>query len=236
MAYQVLDNSNFNSFVAGQYDGTGPIATELQTYFAGVSSVSVNTTLDLTANVNILTPVSVTGDVEIAVPTTSGEALQLVVDHGPFPLSEDFDVSGTGSIAAFLTAPQVDFSLTGSGNDTVIAGGGNDTIDAGGGSEATSTATGNLDVFTGSGDENVAGGNGNDTFNINFVPGFDMGTTNFIQIQAGNSGNNVANFNDHASDATISTVAGVTTVDFTSGTNNGQEVTLQNVQTVNFLP
>jgi len=41
-------------------------------------------------------------------------------------------------------------------------------------------------------------------------------------------------FNDQISDASISTVAGVTTVDFTSGANAGQVDTLTNVQAVAF--
>ena len=119
MSYQVLSNSGFNDFISGQYDGSGPIATAIEAHFAGFSSISVNTTLDLTANVNILTP-DVNG--EIAVATTDPEALELVVDHGPFPATEDFDVSGTESIGVVLTAPSVDFSLTASDGDFVFAG------------------------------------------------------------------------------------------------------------------
>jgi len=231
MSYQVLNNSGYNDFVAGQYDGTGPIATELQAYFAGVSSVSVNTTFDTTANVNILTA---DGSGEIAVTTTSPEALQLVVDHGA-PASEDFDVFGTGSIAAFLTSPnQVDFSLTGSGNDTILAGAGTDTMDASGATDSNNAATGNLDFFTGTGNETVDGGTGNDTFNINYIPQFENGTTNTISI-TGHAGD-VANFNDHLSDATVITSAGVTTVDFTTGANAGQDVTISDTVTLNFLP
>jgi len=232
MSYQVLNNSGYNDFVAGQYDGTGPIATELQAFFAGVSSVSVNTTFDTTANVNILTA---DGSGEIAVPTTSPEALQLVVDHGTFPATEDFDVSGNGSIAAFLTDPgNVDFSLTGSGNDTIIAGSGTDTIDGSGATDAINAATGNDTYYTGSGNETVTGGNGNDTFNVNYVPGFDSGA-NTLSITGG-TGTNVANFNDNSTDATIAHPnATTTTVDFTAGQNAGQSITLSDVQTLNFL-
>jgi Ca2+-binding RTX toxin-like protein len=147
---------------------------------------------------------------------------------------------------ANLTTGNVDHTVTGSGNDVVYGGTGSDTVDASGstgnvtlfagtGSENLIGGSGNDTYFTSTGNDTVTGGSGNDTFNVNYIPGFDTGTTNTIGITGGDSGANVANFNDNMSDATISAAAGVTTVDFTAGTNAGQVDTTTNVQTLNFL-
>jgi hypothetical protein len=125
----------------------------------------------------------------------------------------------------------VDFTLTGSpdpffGGDGIYAGAGNDTIDSSAGSGSV--------YFTGSGNDTVTG---SDLIVwVNYTPGFDKGTTNTINIiGAGASDTNQVGFNDNATDATINTVAGVTSIDFTAGANAGQVITTTDVHTLAFL-
>jgi hypothetical protein len=228
MAYAVDNAQQLNDFLAGQFGAGAQITNEINTYFTdlGRFPVSVDTAQGTGANLEILSPSDVT--------TTAGAPLEFMAEVNQTLSVADIDVSGTGSIGVMLTdANGVDFSLTGSGNDTIFGGDGIDTIDASGATDGVSASTGNNTYYTGNNDETVHGGNGNETFNINFIPGLDTGTTNTIAITGG-AGTNVANFNDHLSDANVSTTSGVTTVDFISGPNSGQDVTLTNVQNVNF--
>ena len=244
MAYAVDNAQQFNDFLVAQY-GFSATQNEINSFFtsggfppSGVSVDTAQVSLGVPngANLEVLTAGGANGATdEIHVATTSGEALQFVVDQGPFPGSEDFDVTGNGNIGVMLTAPTVDFSLSGSGSDTVFAGTGTDTIDAGNTTGDNAEASiGNNTFFTGSGNETVQGGNGNDTFNVNYITGEDHGT-NILSITGGNSGNNVANFNDNMSDAQITQLGGVTTISFETGANQEQDITISNVQTLNFL-
>jgi len=145
---------------------------------------------------------------------------------------------------ANLTIGNMDLTLTGSGNGVVYGSTGSDTIDASGstgnvtmfagtGSDTLTGGSGNDTFFTSTGNDTVTGGSGNDNFFVNYIPGFENGT-NQISITGG-SGDNVAHFNDSATDATINNVAGVTTIDFTAGANAGQDITTSNVQSLVFL-
>jgi hypothetical protein len=231
MAY--VDNAQqFNDFLVAQY-GSGPAVNEIEhdiALFFGPPPFSVDTAQGTGANMEFLSPVSN----EISVTTTNPEPLQFVADQNSSAATEDFDVSGTGAIGVILTAPNVDFSLTGSATNVLIfAGTGNDTIDASGATDTVSAVTGNEIFFTGSGNEMLTGGAGSNQFDVNFNEGLETGTTNTISITGG-TGDNSVFFNDQLSDVNSSTAAGVTTVDFISGPNAGQDVTLSNVQHVYF--
>jgi len=242
MAYAVENTGQqFNDFLVGQY-GFSATQNEINTFFTNAGfpagGISVDTAQGTGANLEVLTAGGANGATdEITVATTSGAPLHFVVDHSPFPGgTEDFDVTGSGNIGVMLTAPTVDFSLSGSGSDTVFGGTGTDTIDAGNTTgDVAEASTGNNTFFTGSGNETVQGGNGTDTFNVNYITGEDHGQ-NTLTITGGSSGLNVANFNDNSTDATIvNNVGGTTTIDFTGGANNGQDISISNVQTLNFL-
>ena len=221
MAYAVDNTQQLHAFLVAQY-GSGPVQSQIESYFFS-SPTAVDTAQGTGANLEVLSPVAH----EIAVATTSPEPLEFVADQNSSATTEDFDVSGPGRIGLMLTAPKVDFSLTGSGIDTIYATAGNDTIDASG-------AKGNETFYLGTGNETVTGGSGDDTFYVDRFPGFETGNTNTISITGGSSGNNSLLFSDPISDASVSTVAGVTTVNFTSGPNAGQDVTFSNMQFVAF--
>ena len=227
MPYAIDDAQQYNDFLVGQF-GVGPVVTAIKAEFNVSFPILADTQQGTGANLEVLHPVSN----EISVTTTA--ELNQVVDHDSSTATEDFDVNTHSSfLEIMLTAPNVDFSLTGpaaSGNlNFIFAGAGNDTIDASG-----STDVNGIVVYTGSGNETVTGSRGSDTFYVNKIPGFDAGTTNTISITGGSAGGNYVDFNDQISDASISTVAGVTTVDFVSGQNAGQVDTLTNVQAVAF--
>jgi len=185
MPYAIDDAQQYNDFLVGQF-GVGPVVTAIKAELNVSFPILADTQQGTGANLEVLHPVSN----EISVTTTSLEPLQFVADQNSSAATEDFDVSGNGAIGVMLTAPNVDFSLTGSAGAYIYAGAGNDTIDASG-----STGAEGVVVYTGSGNETVTGSSGStpgygDSYYVNWIPGFDKDTTNTINITGGSAGGN----------------------------------------------